>query len=551
MKPAITPRKFLLITFTVWLIGFSFLPLFNYLVDIARVFHNDQKFYAAPTVREENKRVSRMRYLYKHRKQYNNYVVGSSRVWGGIAVADMGPGWHKLNYPGGALDEHLHNVQLLKKWNMLPQQLLLSVEEISLYSKGDHSGDYFRRLLPSSEADWLDFYKFYLFRIPGSADFRFFTEGKLQDASWLTMRGAYGVNRHPENVLLLSPYQAQYAHSQTQLPWIMPEIAAIRALCPTFIFITPRHYKTLALRDFDDLYRFNYLLAQQGRFWDFRPLSSPLMTNNHAWKETSHFNHMLGQALINKWKGGAGNVGVEIDQKNITREFAKMVSGLQKQLPALLLKDKMMRIHPTLLAGKPAYRMSSAKQILNAAQIVTGKNKSSFSFQAKSNPVIVLPAIKWRHNSPLFLKVKIEVPAPTGCSVTIGGKVVYKRNLETFASMRKLRNGPFAPLAFAYIPEAVQEFYIPILPGQLPALRKGNLIRLHLGRVPGVYRLKEVSVWPLRNWVAPKMDLNMVDFCLSQDSVFSAGEHFQKEVWDAVKEAGILLKVHIPGLLRR
>lgn len=534
MKLRITPKRFLIVTFSVWLIAFSVLPLFNYVVDVARVFHGDEQFYVAPVVREENKRISRMRFLRKHKEQFNNYVAGSSRVYAGIATATMGGNWHKLNYPGGSIDEHLHNLQVLKEWGMLPKQLLLSIEEISLYNAGNTTTDYFTRSLPiDAQASW-DFWKFYLFRRPSKKDFDLFIDGKLAPARWLSMGAAYGENKNPEVLPFLSPYQSKYAHKQTQLPWVLADIAAIRELCPTFPFVTPRHYKTLALRNFDDLYTFNYLLAQQGSFWDFRPFTSPLLLDNRVWKETSHFNHLLGRELVKKWKGINSEVGVVITKENVTEEFIKMVRGIQRQIPWLLMKDPMMRIHPTLLASENIFTLDEGKQFSRVEGLAHKSQSKTFTFTAKGTPTITLPAVAWNATTPVLLKVKAEVPSPVFFAASVNNKVFYKRRLDTRESMEKLRKGPLKPFAFTYFPRKVQEFYVPITKELFPALRAGNQIRLHFGNAKGTYTVREVSIWPFRNWQPPQLQKNMVQFCLAEESVFAAGTHAKVPFWSVV-----------------
>ena len=501
----------------------ALLPLANFLIDPFRTLHADGRYYVQPLI-YPNMRVLAVEHILRHGEQCSKLIAGSSRVWAGLDPRELGDGWAWLSYTGGRVYEHLQNLDTIRARGGSIREVVVALDDASLYTRSVNDGDYILRQPPATLLQRLDFLRFYLFRTPTLQDLDLPLHGVLSKRSWYETDGLHDRNAQPERVLDLSPYSWKWVREKTQLPWLMADLKRLAAGHRSRFLFLPVHYKTLYYRNFDDLYLEAALLARLGEYRDFRSLTLPQALDNAYWSETSHFTRHLGAVVLSALRDGDTSWGRRVDADNFAWSFAEFMDSVYAALPGLLRRDTMIRLHPTLLGPAPAYALHHA----SGAGNVRGwqAQGDGFAFEADGDPTFVVPQSGW--TGAAVLKVRLEVPRPLVCTLEDSGRTLYSRRLETLASMRQAEKNLNIELR-SYFPESVQEFYIP-LDGPKP----GRQLRLRLEGAPGRYVLHEMSVWPLGRWTPPRRDPDMAAFALSVDTVLTSGIWPDSNIWKVV-----------------
>ncbi len=499
------------------------LPVANYCIDSSRVLHQDGRYYTQPLI-YPNMRVIAVEHILRRNDQSSKLLAGSSRVWAGLDPHILGDGWARLAYTGGRVYEHLQNLETIKARGGRVQDVLVALDDASLYTRSANDGDYILRQPPTTLAQRLDFLRFYLYRTPTRSDLALPFSGVLSAKSWYDTDGLHDWNSQPERVLEMAPYSWKWPREKTQLPWLIADLRRLAARFQGQFFFLPVHYKTLLYRNFDDLYLEAALVAQVSEYRDFRPLTLPQTLDNTFWSETSHFNKHLGRLILSALRDNDTAWGQRVNAQNFKQSFAQLMDSVYAALPELLRRDSMIRLHPTLLGPTPAYTLRNAVGV----QDVRGwsARDNGFAFEANGSPSFQIPEAGWSGKA--VLKVRIEVPRPLDCILEDGGKVLYTKHLETLDDMRRTEKRLNTEL-ISYFPEKIQELYIP-----LGSPKPGRKLRLRLVGAPGEYILHELSIWPLGRWTPPQLDPDMAAFALSDETVLTSGIWPQSDVWGVI-----------------
>jgi len=499
------------------------LPAVNWLTDTARALHPDGRYYVRPLI-YPNMRCIAVEHILRHNDQSTKLIAGSSRVWAGLDPSELGSDWARLAYTGGRMYEHLQNLETIEARGGRIHEVLVALDDASLYTRSDNDNDYILRQPPATRSQRLDFLRFYLFRTPTLEDLALPLRGMLSEKSWYETDGLHDTNRQPGRVLEMCPYSWKWSQEKTQMPWLLADAKRLAARYKGQFFFLPVHYKTLLYRNFDDMYVEAALLARLGEYRDFRPLTLPQALDNTNWSETSHFTKHLGAIILRALRDGDTSWSQRVDAANFERSFAKRMDSVYASLPERLRRDTMIRLHPTLLGPAPFSTLHDATGVSNVRDWRGQGN--GFAFESAGAPAFALPQAGWTGKA--VLKVRVEVPQPLVCTLEEDGKRLYSRRLETLASMRQAENRLNTELT-SYFPESIQEFYIP-----LDSPTPSKTLQLRLEAAPGQYVLHELSIWPLGRWSPPRIDPSMASFALSSETVLSSGIWPMSNIWDLI-----------------
>jgi|GEM_PF-4997307 hypothetical protein len=499
------------------------LPAVNWLTDTARTLHPDGRYYVRPLI-YPNMRCIAVEHILRHNDQSTRLIAGSSRVWAGLDPRVLGDGWARLAYTGGRVYEHLQNLETIKARGGRVREVLVALDDASLYTRSVNDNDYILRQPPATLAQRVDFLRFYLFRTPTRQDLALPLRGVLSEKGWYETNGLHDTNLQPGRVLEMCPYSWKWPREKTQLPWLLADAKRLAARHNGRFFFLPVHYKTLLYRNVDDMYVEAALLARLGGYRDFRPLTLPQALDNAYWSETSHFTKHLGDIILQALRNGDTSWGQRVDTMNFEQSFARLIDSVYAALPELLRRDTMIRLNQTLLGPAPVFTLRDASGVSN----VRGWRKQGerFTFESDGAPIFAIPQTGWTGKA--VLKVRMEVPRPLVCTLEEKSRAVYSRRLETMESMRLAEKRLNTEL-LSFFPESIQEFYIP-LDNPTP----GKALQLRLEGAPGQYVLHELSIWPLGRWTPPRLDRYMADFALSTEKVLSSGIWPVSNIWDVI-----------------
>lgn len=375
-------KKYILVTFCVAGLVLMLLPVLNVYIDSARVLTRDLEM--AYKGRDPNISFLRMTHLLNGSERFDGIVFGSSRTRYGIdadhAERLFGGRWYKAEYPGGTQREHLHNLKLLIEHDRAPRHIIVMLDDFVLFRQINTDSDYFYRLYPDSVFDWLDFYRFYLFKRPSENDWKMAFGGTpLQPYRRILYERQGGrpaaspeakkdpnviaVRPRPLRVLSAEPFGWERKAKQDRMDSVLQELAQLRDMCAEnqikmTLVITPRHYKTLFAKDIHILTAFRLELANIHPYFDFSPLSEASMDNQN-WREASHFFSGLGNIVLNEV--ASVEVRGQAVENYVTEQTAalhvqSMKKGMRQNLIGLLRQDPRMFPHPIYLSAEPVAR---------------------------------------------------------------------------------------------------------------------------------------------------------------------------------------------------
>jgi len=358
------------------------LPAFNLYTDTSRVL--TRSFDTAYKGRDPNIAFLKMAHLLESEARYDGIIFGSSRTRFGVD-ADyvgnrLGGRWYKAEYPGASQREHLHNLKLLIEHDRAPAQIVVMLDDFVLFRQLNTQEDYFYRLYPNSTLDWLDFYRFYLFKRPSEVDWQAaFGRSPLQPyrrilaerrGAVLIKAGTRDTNpdvmpfRYWPNVVLSArPFRLGRADKSHRISSVLKELIQLKELSESHqikmhLVITPRHYKTLYAADIRILTEFRERLAATMPFFDASPLTKS-STDNRNWREASHFAAKLGNAIFDevvKIETEGSRTSIYVTAESVPRHLESMKTGLQENLIPLLRQDPRMKLHESYLQSGVSQR---------------------------------------------------------------------------------------------------------------------------------------------------------------------------------------------------
>lgn len=340
------------------------LPVFNLWIDSSRVLGRD--FEHEYFNREGNVAFLKMAYVLSH-EPYDSFYFGSSRTRFGVDVEHLGGlvggHWYKLEYPGGVVTEHLHNLRVLLDHGREIRRVVLSLDDFVLYTDRNNESDYNYRLYPEHWWQWFDFYSFYLFKWPDRRERAVLsgeahlvpTQRILDEFSGIDF-GLDTSVAHKQALDLDLAQGIQYADMSGFQERVLEEIRQFVSICrdegiDLTVLITPRYYKTQLARDWATLADFRRRLAEIHDHLDFAGVSR-FTTDSKFWRETSHFHPEVGRAMNRRIAGNGADssqFGVRVSQDNVDSHTSGFVEKLLSKVPTFLESDRRLWVHPSYL----------------------------------------------------------------------------------------------------------------------------------------------------------------------------------------------------------
>ena len=292
-------KKKLFIFLSVTLVVFISLPLFNYSVDIARVFSKSyDKHYKGQL---PNELFLQSQYLVEH-PEYTKIVFGSSRIGNGIDLTKY-EGWYKAWHQGANLEEHLNTLKYVLKEGKKVDEVVVAVDYLSFFSKANRS-DYFRQNPPMNLEESLEFYNFYLFRKPTKKDLKHFVKRDLiSKRKHIFSNETQSFSREDEyfkNQPMFNP------NRNIDLEIFYKNIEALKEIKTILeknnikfsFFINPYHYKNYYGQDIDFISKYKQELVKIDTYKDCSLSIDNYTVDSKYWIDVSHYNKDLGNLIL-------------------------------------------------------------------------------------------------------------------------------------------------------------------------------------------------------------------------------------------------------------
>lgn len=299
--------KYLFVFVLAALVPVLSLPILNLKIDISRVLSEDFNFFYKD--RDPNYRYLRVAHYLQEQNKYGNIIFGSSRTRVGFSEKTLGDRWYKMEYPGGELSDHLWVLEALLDKHVKLNEVILALDDHDFYNSDVNKKDYFLRPYPNSIPDWLEFYRFYLFRPYTNLEREVLLgERELIQSDRITQRPA--AYRTPQKKELTAN------HKQVSFPALatrqiedksFENLNTFVDLCKKngikiTVLITPRFFVTLYGRNLNHLLEINQRVAKITNFYDFRQ-AHPWSFDPGYWFETSHYTANYGDEVLKLVQG--------------------------------------------------------------------------------------------------------------------------------------------------------------------------------------------------------------------------------------------------------
>lgn len=266
---------------------------------------------------EPNRNFLKVEHILSHPDRYDGFIFGSSRV-GSILPGHLEGGrFYNMTYSEGIPREHLLNLRLFLKSGVKIKKVYLGLDEFSYQvSFGTHQQRWLTKAHPlATQTSWLEFYKFYFFRLPTRHDQAQFIKKLTHPDQTITMDitdqdqfYSSFLNRMP-NFRSDDPIYLKPTHySGNTLSDTLEDIRAIVALCKQHrieltVFINPIHHTTYQDTNKQLLYQFKRSLAAITPYYDFSGPNS-ITQNNRNFVDTSHYVIDVGNEMIETMSAG-------------------------------------------------------------------------------------------------------------------------------------------------------------------------------------------------------------------------------------------------------
>ena len=362
-------KQFVLVFLIVAIVALSILPAVNIFTDFSRVFNKDYDYHYMDN--RENLGYLKVAYLLEHKDEFSCLVFGSSRVRVGFDTAILekylGGSWYKMEYPAGLAYHHFSNLYALIENGFVPSQVLLTISDFDMWSNNSERNvisQYNGRLYPVGFFEMVDFYRFYLFKVPRKSEIDILRGNLTLKKSNRIVRenGGMGIpekenaKKHREKLLKMAPYQKEFANIKYDYSEAIKYIKLIKNLCnryniKLYVAILPSTPKTLIARNHNSINSFKRELVNIVDFYDFNGIYE-ITKNLSNWLEMSHFRTTIGNAMVRAISVNSmevGNFGTLVTESNIEHHLNLVDSGIRKNLPKLLEDDENIYISNSLL----------------------------------------------------------------------------------------------------------------------------------------------------------------------------------------------------------
>ena len=316
-------KKKLIIFLIIAIAVFISLPLFNYHVDIARVFSKSyDKHYKGQL---PNELFLQSQFLMEH-PEYTKIIFGSSRIGNGIDLTQHN-GWYKAWHQGANLEEHLNTLKYILKKGKKIDEVVVAVDYLSFFSKVSRS-DYFRQNPPISLEENIEFYNFYLFRKPMKKDFKHFVKRDFKGKrGHIFSNEAQSHSRNNDYFINQSMFMGSRKINQNIFDINIKALKEIEKLCEASgikfsFFVNPFHYKNYYGQDIDFILKYKTELAKIQSYFDCSLEINKYTTNSKYWVDVSHYNKILGDLIL---------ADVFMDKKNLCKQVSiKNIESINK-----------------------------------------------------------------------------------------------------------------------------------------------------------------------------------------------------------------------------
>ncbi len=332
------------------------LPIFNIYTDFSRVLNKDYTYRYLPN--RENLVYLKIAYLLDNQEDYDNLIVGSSRVHYGIntntLTQELGGSWYKMEYPGGTPLQHFHNLTTLLYHGYRPQKIILTIDDFNLWVQQSIEAlqnHYNQTMYPHGFRKIIDFYKFYLFKKPGDEELLILTGGLRLKRYWRIFEENSGrgvpasedTTAHYEKLRKHHPFDAYAANIEYDYSKTIQYVSAIKTLCDKqqitlYIAFFPNTPKTLLARNHDSIESFKKELVTISEFYDFSGIHD-ITSDPSNWAEMSHFRTTIGDEIIKRITNTnniPGIFGTLVTQKNIEDHITILEKGIISKIPELM-----------------------------------------------------------------------------------------------------------------------------------------------------------------------------------------------------------------------
>jgi hypothetical protein len=275
--------------------------------DTYSILHpNNTHFYDEP-----NRNFLKVEYILAHPKKYNGFIFGSSRVGAILPSHVKGANFYNMTYSEGIPHEHLINLRLFIKHGVKIKKILLGLDEFSYQvSFAQHQQRWLNKAHPlATESSWIEFYRFYFFRLPTKHDKAQFIKKLTHPNQTITM-DLTNQNQFYSIFLKQMPsfndndpiYLKPTHYSGNTLNETLEDIQSIVDLCKEYhieltIFINPIHHTTYQDTNKQLLYQFKRSLAIITPYYDFSGPNT-ITVNNRNFVDTSHYTINIGTFIL-------------------------------------------------------------------------------------------------------------------------------------------------------------------------------------------------------------------------------------------------------------
>lgn len=270
------------------------------------------KFYSEP-----NKNVLKVHYILTHKKQYDSFIFGSSRV-GSINPLKLTNGrYYNMTYSEGLPKEHLLNIKLFLKEGIHIKNLLIGLDEFSYqvsFLKHQHQG-LTKAYYKATNTPLLNYYRELYLRFPLGEDRHHIKKKLFNSSNYFILdiskqkenyenminqfnKKTFTSQEHINNKIFDKP---TYYNGNT-LQETLEDIKELKQVCIqsdincTF-FINPIHKKTYEFTNKKLLKQFKKQLQNITDYYDFSG-PSYITQSNQYWNETSHYTLEVGNMII-------------------------------------------------------------------------------------------------------------------------------------------------------------------------------------------------------------------------------------------------------------
>ena len=307
-------KKWIKISISTALLGFSLLAIFNYSVDPFNIFHTQ----VLKENLQSNERFNKIEYLEKNHQNFNGYMIGSSRI-GTTAPKEIeayipNSKFYNMTMNGATLYDYKMHLRYMIEQNYAIETIYLQLDVDTMNYYGHSEADYLSKLHPYVEEKSLAFYYFeYLSGFfPMNAKMKI--EHNLNPVSEVDHLLDTGIwtNNHAEEKMQkdckaytdnIKEFHTDYRRllKYSKRNETLRDIKEIVSLCKTkhiklYTFVMPHNKKMMDSFVLEDYLDYLNDIGNMTDFYDFSGYNA--VTNNHCnYYELSHYRPLVGKLI--------------------------------------------------------------------------------------------------------------------------------------------------------------------------------------------------------------------------------------------------------------